>query len=274
MSHLIGVLNLAFHLGVWLVLLTVILLPLERLFVLHRYRRSPRRIATDLAFYFMNGIVPTIIAAAPLALLAAVVRRATPEVYSQWVGDLPLAVKIAAGLFIAEIGAYWGHRLSHQIPFLWRFHSIHHAPEHIDWLVDTRAHPVDIAVTRLSGLTPLYLLGLAAPAGPGSLVAAAITVFGTFWSFFVHANVRWRLGPLEWLVATPAFHHWHHTNDEHRDHNYAALFPVVDRMFGTHHLPAHWPPVYGIDKPPPDSFIEQLVHPLVGPSPQPVQRTA
>ncbi len=266
MSHLIGVLNLALHLGVWLVLLTVVLLPLERLLVLHPHRRSARRIASDLAFYFMNGIIPTMIIAAPLAVVAALVRRATPEAYAQWVGDLPLAVKIIAALFIAEIGAYWGHRLSHQIPFLWRFHSIHHAPEHIDWLVDTRAHPVDIVITRLSGLTPLYLLGLAAPAGPGSSVAAAVTVFGTFWSFFVHANIRWRLGPLEWLVATPAFHHWHHTNDEHRDHNYAALFPVVDRMFGTHHLPASWPPVYGIDKPPPDSFLEQLVHPLVAPA--------
>ena len=274
MHYLIGVLNLALHLAVWLVLLTAILLPLEQLFVLHRRRRSLRRTATDLAFYFMNGIIPTMIAAIPLALLAAVVRRATPEAYSQWVGDLPLAVKIVAALFIAEIGAYWGHRLSHQIPFLWRFHSIHHAPEHIDWLVDTRAHPVDIAITRLSGLTPIYLLGLAAPAGPGSSVAAAVTVFGTFWAFFVHANVRWRLGPLEWLVATPAFHHWHHTNDEHRDHNYAALFPVVDRMFGTHHLPAHWPPVYGIDKPPPEGFIDQLVHPLVAPVAQPAQRTA
>ena len=274
MHYLIGVLNLALHLAVWLVLLTAILLPLEQLFVLHRRRRSLRRTATDLAFYFMNGIIPTMIAAIPLALLAALVRRATPEAYSQWVGDLPLAVKIVAALFIAEIGAYWGHRLSHQIPFLWRFHSIHHAPEHIDWLVDTRAHPVDIAITRLSGLTPIYLLGLAAPAGPGSSVAAAVTVFGTFWAFFVHANVRWRLGPLEWLVATPAFHHWHHTNDEHRDHNYAALFPVVDRMFGTHHLPAHWPPVYGIDKPPPEGFIDQLVHPLVAPVAQPAQRTA
>ena len=274
MHYLIGVLTLALRLAVWLVLLTAILIPLERLFVLHRRKRTLRQTGVDLAFYFMNGVVPTMIASIPLALLAAVIRRATPEAYSDWVGGLPLAVKIIAALFIAEIGAYWGHRLSHQIPFLWRFHSIHHAPEHIDWLVDTRAHPVDIAITRLSGLTPIYILGLAAPAGPGSTVAAIVTVFGTFWAFFVHANVRWRFGPLEWLVATPAFHHWHHTNDEHRDHNYAALFPIVDRMFGTHHLPAHWPPVYGVDQPPPEGFLDQLVHPLVAPVAQPAQRPA
>ena len=58
-------------------------------------------------------------------------------------------------------------------------------------------------------------------------------------------------------MSTPAFHHWHHTNDENRDHNYAALLPAVDRLFGTHHLPAHWPPTYGVDEPPPPGVGEE-----------------
>jgi sterol desaturase/sphingolipid hydroxylase (fatty acid hydroxylase superfamily) len=267
-QHGLAIANQALHLGVWLALLTVIMLPLERLFAISPHRRRPREIAADLAFYFMNGVLPTTLLAIPLALLAAVVRQATPQTYVEWVAALPLGAKIAAGLVISEIGAYWGHRWSHEIPFLWRFHSIHHAPEHLDWLVNTRAHPVDMVFTRLCGLTPLYILGLAQPAGSGALVPVIVTVAGTFWAFFIHANLRWRLGPLEWLVSTPAFHHWHHTNDENRDHNYAALLPFVDRLFGTHHLPNRWPPSYGVDEPPPPGFVDQLLHPLASPPPR------
>src|SRR6185369_11789600 len=182
--------------------------------------------------------------------------------------------KLFLGILISEIGSYWGHRLSHQTPFLWRFHSVHHAPEHIDWLVNTRAHPLDMVFTRLCGLVPLYISGLASPSATGdaAMVPVYITLFGTVWAFFVHANVRWRFGALEELVSTPHFHHWHHTNDENRDHNYAALFPWVDRIFGSYHGPKHWPPVYGVDDPPPADFTGALLHPF-GP-PAPAQRVA
>jgi len=74
--------------------------------------------------------------------------------------------------------------------------------------------------------------------------------------------VRWRFGPLEHLIATPAFHHWHHTNDAYRDHNYAALFPWVDRLFGSLHLPGRqWPGCYGVDDPLPPTMAGQLLHP-------------
>jgi sterol desaturase/sphingolipid hydroxylase (fatty acid hydroxylase superfamily) len=131
---------------------------------------------------------------------------------------------------------------------LWRFHAIHHSAEHLDWLVNTRAHPFDMVFTRLSGLAPVYLLGLATTAGPHVDNGVAIVmIFGTVWTFFIHANIRVRLGPVEWLISSPAFHHWHHTNDEHRNRNFAFIFPIIDRVFGTAWLPRYWPPVYGID---------------------------
>ena len=80
----------------------------------------------------------------------------------------------------------------------------------------------------------------------GSGVPAAVIVLGTAWGFVIHANLRVRLGPLEWLVATPAFHHWHHTSLAPLDRNFASTLPVLDRVFGTHHLPAHWPAAYGL----------------------------
>lgn len=176
---------------------------------------------------------------------------------------LPLWARMVAAMIVGEIGFYWGHRLSHEIPLLWRFHAVHHSAEHVNFLVNTRAHPVDIVFTRLCGLTLLYATGLAAPVGPNpTFVPALILFIGSFWSFFIHANIRVRLGWFEHLLSTPAFHHWHHSRRDHIDHNYAAMLPVMDRVFGTLYLPATWPVDYGTDTPMPTALPAQLLAPF------------
>jgi sterol desaturase/sphingolipid hydroxylase (fatty acid hydroxylase superfamily) len=137
----------------------------------------------------------------------------------------------------------------------------------MDWLVNTRAHPLDMVFTRLCGFIPMYVLGLAQPR-PHSLdsVSLSVILIGTLWGFFIHANLNWRLGPLEWLVSTPAFHHWHHTYEEPINKNYASMLPWIDRLFGTWHMPkAQWPSKYGIDVPVPRTVTGQLVRPLMPP---------
>jgi sterol desaturase/sphingolipid hydroxylase (fatty acid hydroxylase superfamily) len=137
--------------------------------------------------------------------------------------------------------------ISHQLPWLWQFHAVHHSPGHLYFLINTRAHPVDMVVTRLFGLTPLYLVGLAGASAGGSATPALVILSGTVWGFFLHSKLRLRLGPIEWIIATPAFHHWHHSCDDHISHNYAALLPLLDRAFGTLHLPRIWPAAYGLE---------------------------
>jgi sterol desaturase/sphingolipid hydroxylase (fatty acid hydroxylase superfamily) len=255
-----------FRVCVWLVLLTVIFVPFERLFALHPKKVFRKAILTDVAYYFLNSLIPGFLLGAPVALLAWLVHHAIPGAFTSAVATSPLWIRIVAGFVVGDIGAYWGHRWSHEIPFLWRFHAIHHSAEHVDFLVSTRAHPVDMVFTRLCGLVPLYVLGLAAPRGIPNLVAVLVLLLGMVWGFFIHANVRWRFGPLEWLIATPAFHHWHHTNDgpDYVNKNYAALLPWVDRLFGTLYLPKDKQPVrYGIDELLPTHFLGQLVRPFL-----------
>lgn len=262
MQHVTALATQVASLTVWLVLLAAVFLPLERLFALHPKRLRGQALGADLVFYFLNGLAPALAIALPVSILTTVVQKITPQAYLNFVSAWPLWVKILAGVLISEIGVYWGHRFSHENRFLWRFHKVHHSPASLDWLVNTRAHPIDVIFTRLCGLAPLYLLSLATPRGEGQLLPVAVTLVGTVWSFFVHGNLKWRFGPLEWLVATPAFHHWHHTNDEHRDHNYASLLPMIDRLFGTLYLPRSWPPVYGVDEPVAPGLLAQLLDPL------------
>jgi len=255
-----------FRLTIWLVILALAFAPLERLFTLHR-RAARRSLLADIGYFYMSGLTPALLMAVPLAMVSALVRGVTPAAYTQAIATAPLWLTIPAGLIVAEFGSYFAHRWCHRSPYLWQFHAIHHTPEHIDWLVNTRAHTVDIVVTRLGGLVPLYLLGLDKAGTQAGMVPVIITLIGTVWSFMVHANVRWRFGWLEQVIATPAFHHWHHTNDEHRDRNFAATLPVIDRLFGTLHLPDRYPTIYGIDEPVQPTLHDEILRPFRLPGP-------
>ncbi len=256
------------QLAIWLAIIVAIFVPLERLFALERRQILRKGIFVDLAYYFLSGLLPAVLLSVPIAFLALFVRNLIPESFLAMTAALPLGARVTAGLVAGEVGYYWGHRWCHEIPFLWRFHAIHHSAEDVDFLVNSRAHPLDMVFGRFCGLVPIYLLGLGGPIGEkGTLVPVLASLFGTLWGFFIHANVRWRFGPLEWLISTPAFHHWHHTRTGPINKNYASTLPWLDRIFGTHHLPANeWPESYGIKaNDMPESLIDQLFYPLAEP---------
>ncbi|WP_425252304.1 sterol desaturase family protein [Janthinobacterium sp. NFX145] len=261
-THLPGIAIDVLRLGLWLVLLAVIFVPLERFFGERHTGRSRTELFSDLGFYFISSLLPAVLLAAPLALVAVAGQRWLPDAIPATLSALPLWGKLLLGLLIGEVGTYWGHRLSHEMPWLWRYHAVHHSTEQLYFLANTRTHPVDMVVTRLFGLTPLYLLGLAGPGAAGSAAPVLLLLVGTVWGFFIHANLRWRFGPLEWLVATPAFHHWHHSKVEHINRNYASTLPVLDRLFGTYHLPRTWPAACGIETPMPTTLGGQLAAPF------------
>ena len=251
------------RLTLWLALLAAVFVPLERFFTRGHERPGQPSLRGDLFYYFLNSLLPGLILALPIAALAAISQRLLPASYVALVASAPFWLLVTLAVVIGEVGVYWGHRLSHEIPFLWRFHAVHHAPEHMNWLVNTRAHPVDMVLTRLCGIAPIYLLGLQSLGGhEAGMIAVITTLVGTVWAFFVHADLRWRFGKLEYVLATPGFHHWHHTNDGNINKNYAALLPMLDWVFGTIYLPGHWPPSYGIDEAHPDTVAGELLKPL------------
>ena len=107
-------------------------------------------------------------------------------------------------IILCDVGIYWGHRLSHQVNFLWRFHKIHHTAESLDWMAAYREHPLDNIYTRVIENLPALLLGF-----PLETIAGFI-LFRGLWGLFIHSNVNITMGPLAWLIGSPRLHHWHH----------------------------------------------------------------
>jgi len=260
------------RLWIWLFLLAAVFVPLERVFTLRSQRIFRQSIWTDIGYYFLSSLCSALLLGAPLALVSQASQAILPSFVGSTLDSWPLWLKVVLSLVIGDIGYYWSHRLAHEIPLLWRFHSIHHAPTELDWLVNTHGHPVDILFTRFCALLPLSVLGLgnlagSAPDGSSSsaLFLEILTLVGTIWGFFIHANLRWRVRPLEQLLTTPAFHHWHHTNDGPAliNKNYAAMFPFIDRIFGSFYLPSdHRSESFGLAEEIPTGFIDELLHPF------------
>jgi sterol desaturase/sphingolipid hydroxylase (fatty acid hydroxylase superfamily) len=187
------------------------------------------------------------------------------------IGSLPIVAQVPLMVLVADFTQYWVHRTFHTVPLLWRFHAIHHSAEEMDWLAGSRLHLVDVIVTRGLTYVPIFVLGFSNVALMVYVVLVAVQ------ATFIHANVRWEFRPVRRLIATPAFHHWHHTAERDAvDKNFSVHTPIWDLLFGTYYLPDRWPTRYGLagGREVPSGWVRQLLHPIRpdrrrGPEPEP-----
>ncbi|HQY04946.1 MAG TPA: sterol desaturase family protein [Lacunisphaera sp.] len=183
------------------VVLCAIFVPLESLFPLVR-RQSWQRpgVVTDIIHFFITGAIRKLLVIFTLVVLVYWLGFLVYPPLQRTMLSLPWWLQFVIANVVFDVGAYWGHRWAHTLPFLWRFHAVHHSSEHLDWVAASRLHPFDQTFIRICGILPVYLLGFTKETF-GALIA-----FEGLLAIFIHANVRWRFGWLEWLVATPAFH--------------------------------------------------------------------
>ena len=245
-----------------LIVYSAVFVPIERLFA-----RLPEQSIfrpgwrTDLTYFCVSSLLVQVLTILTLKPAMVFFNWAVIDAVQQWIRSWPGAVQFLGLLFVADLTQYWVHRTFHAVPWLWRFHAVHHSAEQMDWLAGSRLHLVDIAMTRGLTYVPIYILGF----GEGALFAYLVVV--SVQATFIHANVRFEFGPLKWVVATPQFHHWHHAAErEAIDKNFAVHLPVLDAVFGTMHLPGRWPRAYGIagGPPVPPGYAGQFAWPFSG----------
>ena len=248
-------------LGLKAILITfIVFVPLERLFALRAEQKIFRRAwANDLMFLLINGLVTKLGVFGVIAVSILAAASIVPASFQATVAGLPYWVQIPLVIVLSDLGLYWTHRMCHAVPWLWRFHAIHHSIEELDWLAATRVHPVDQILTRGVALVPVVALGFS------DWTIAVYALLYQWQAILIHANVRLVFGPLRWLFASPEFHHWHHSRDrEARDKNFAGQLSFLDALFGTMHMPrGQRPTAYGLDQPMQQRHALQLLYPFV-----------
>lgn len=161
--------------------------------------------------------------------------------------------------FLVDLVGYGRHRLMHT-RFLWPFHAIHHSPKELDWLSNERFHPVNAYFSNLSSLIVLFLFF------EDPLTLALCIPLRRMYGMFVHSNVSISYGPLNYILVSPLFHHWHHAANEKANKNYCAFFSFVDLVFGTYYLPKdkREPSALGLaEDDMANRFWPQMVYPFV-----------
>jgi sterol desaturase/sphingolipid hydroxylase (fatty acid hydroxylase superfamily) len=161
------------------------------------------------------------LAAALLAVDAAIARvivRSSPD-------PEPIARLVLAWV-VAEILLYGLHRAMHRVPWLWRFHRLHHGGEPLAWATAWCVHPVDAALFAACATLGGVLAGAGAPG------AVWFVVGRRAWTVLLHANIAWPASALDRIIATPPFHHRHHREDL-TPANFASTLPILDHLFGT-----------------------------------------
>jgi sterol desaturase/sphingolipid hydroxylase (fatty acid hydroxylase superfamily) len=232
--------------------------PIEHLFALKKSQKTFRKgWVNDVIHFFLNHLlikIGLVICIIPIAIL---LKPFISPALQTAISKQPHWVQFFIALMVTEVFHYLGHRLMHEVPQLWRFHSIHHSIEEMDWLASARLHPVDQIITKTITIIPLYILGFSK------------ATFGIFLSFsivyalFIHANVKIPMWFLSYFIVTPQFHHWHHSSEQAaHNKNYAGIFPFIDMIFGSFYLPNQMPEKYGVSEPIPNNYLKQMIYPF------------
>jgi sterol desaturase/sphingolipid hydroxylase (fatty acid hydroxylase superfamily) len=230
---------------VGVVFLLAVVGPLEWAWAARPQRHLRPELATDLGFLAFQYLVMASVFAWENDVLRSMFAVPSPP----W----PLWVRIPLAVIVGDLGLYWGHRLSHAVPWMWRFHSVHHSARMLDWVAAHREHPLDGLWSQLTFNVPILLLGL------NLEQAMPLLVLRSAWAVFIHSNVRMPLGPLGLLLGDPVLHRFHHARDVERPANFGNLAPYLDVLFGTHHRPPDEGYALGIPGVPPRSFHHHLL---------------
>ena len=144
--------------------------------------------------------------------------------------DVPVTWWSALLCFVLDDLLYYAfHRSAHRVRWFWASHVVHHSSQHYNLTTALRQPWTSFVSLSFVFRLPLVLLGFDIRL---ILFCAGLNLLYQFW---VHTETVRRMPfGLEYLLNTPSHHRAHHgTNPRYLDRNYAGVFIVWDRLFGT-----------------------------------------
>jgi len=219
-----------------------------------------RRAARETCINLMLIALDALLIAPPLALLLILIRdfldlMGRPFSPDLWSGFHPLMICLLT-IFVGDFIGYWRHRLEHT-RWLWPSHALHHSDTEMTWLAGYRFHPINRLSTVLVDSLLLSLFGFP----PYALVINSLVRH--YYGQFIHADLPWTFGIFQYVFVSPAMHRWHHADlPVAFGTNFATVFSVFDRAFGTYRVPGVCDAPLGVKELAGAGLGEQLLYPL------------
>ncbi len=176
-------------------------------------------------------------------LTVAWIGRVDAVLPAPWLADWPWWAQFTVLLVAVDFLKWCVHNLLHRVPWLWEFHKVHHSIVDMDWIGNWRFHWVEAAVYSTLLYVPSVVLGAQGE------VALAVGVCDTLIAHFAHANLRWHIGWLKYVINSPEMHIWHHNHPEAGpiNRNFGLTLSIWDWIFGTAYVPPHDPGRLGFE---------------------------
>jgi len=182
------------------------------------------------------------------------------RVFDVWPNTAPILLQLLLATLLVDFFKYWYHRWTHEVPVLWRIHSIHHSLDRLEMLRASYFYPIDIFLTVGTGT--LVMLAV----GAGHEIIIFHNVYAGITGLLNHSNADLECGLFDLILNSPGHHRAHHSlGSPGGQSNYGSFFNFTDRLFGTRYLPKDqrsFDPL-GLDASyrMPATFLEQLAVP-------------
>jgi sterol desaturase/sphingolipid hydroxylase (fatty acid hydroxylase superfamily) len=217
-------------------------------------KRAIYETRVNLSIYILDSLT---IGPVLIVLYALITNLAdTYSLRPQFWNSLPSVLVAFAAVFVGDFVGYWRHRLEHT-RLLWPAHAVHHSDTAMTWMALLRFHPINRLSTFIIDISVLVLLGFPAY---GLL---AYSVVRHYYGFFIHADLPWSYGRLDNIFVSPVMHRWHHSNEQEAyQTNFATVFSIFDKMFGTYRVPGLPDTPLGVRFDMGKGVVGQLLHPF------------
>jgi sterol desaturase/sphingolipid hydroxylase (fatty acid hydroxylase superfamily) len=218
-------------------------------YALEHILEPPFRFPNRNTHFFHNLIVQIAVYGAGLLFaiiqVSAIEWMSTNHIGLFHIIHVPFLIKLLIGVALFDLGTYWTHRLSHKIPVLWRIHRVHHSDTSMDSSTFFRTHPFEVVVFGTSQMIMAAVFGL------------DIIILGVYFLILIpfnvaqHSNIyfpRWVEKTFGLVFTTPNIHKVHHSKTQFfTDSNFADIFIIWDKLFGTYKYVSMKDIVYGLE---------------------------
>jgi sterol desaturase/sphingolipid hydroxylase (fatty acid hydroxylase superfamily) len=114
---------------------------------------------TDLVYFIVSHLFIQIIGVIVQFPAMTMYRNMGLESFQNTIQSIPFLPQLFVALLVSDLFQYTAHYFFHKIPYLWRFHAVHHSTKNLDWLAGSRTHFFDLVVVRSMSFIPIYVCG-------------------------------------------------------------------------------------------------------------------